>query len=112
MAVLLEEAVVDKMYAFVSQLQKHFDYLMANGREVALEVHVFDNGLSLIHICGNSYYFRADYPNALEFFRKSLLLARSYPDIDVYKRQMNVPSRLSKRLSLLLHRCVLACPMQ
>lgn len=30
---------------------------------------------------GNSYYFRADYPNALEFFRKSLLLARSYPDM-------------------------------
>jgi|MGYP000031294770 hypothetical protein len=43
-AVLLEEAVVDKMDAFVSQLQKHFDDLMANGREVALEVHVFDNG--------------------------------------------------------------------
>ena len=32
------------MDAFVSQLQKHFDDLMANGREVALEVHVFDNG--------------------------------------------------------------------
>lgn len=30
---------------------------------------------------GNSYYFRADYPNALEFFRKSLLLVRSYPDM-------------------------------
>lgn len=43
-AVLLEEAVVDKMDAFVSQLQKHFDDLMANGREVALEVRVFDNG--------------------------------------------------------------------
>lgn len=41
-AVLLEEAVVDKMDAFVSQLQKHFDDLMANGREVALEVRVFE----------------------------------------------------------------------
>ena len=41
---MLEEAVVDKMDAFVSQLQKHFDDLMANGREVALEVRVFDNG--------------------------------------------------------------------
>lgn len=43
-AVLLEEAVVDKMDAFVSQLQKHFDDLMANGREVALDIRVFDNG--------------------------------------------------------------------
>ena len=41
-AVLLEEAVVDKMDALqASQLQKHFDDLMANGREVALEVRVF-----------------------------------------------------------------------
>lgn len=43
-AVLLEEAVVDKMDAFVSQLQKHFDDLIANGREVALDIRVFDNG--------------------------------------------------------------------
>lgn len=43
-AVLLEEAVVDKMDLFVSQLQKHFDDMMANGREVTLDVRVFDNG--------------------------------------------------------------------
>lgn len=43
-AVLLEEAVVDKMDGFVSQLQKHFDDLLANGREVSLDVRVFDNG--------------------------------------------------------------------
>lgn len=30
---------------------------------------------------GNSYYFRGDYPKALEMFRKSLVLARSYPDM-------------------------------
>ena len=47
-AVLLEEAVVDKMDAFVSQLQKHFDDLMANGREVALESVCLIMGAALI----------------------------------------------------------------
>lgn len=43
-AVLLEEAVIDKMDAFVSQLQKHFDDLLTNGREVVLDIRIFDNG--------------------------------------------------------------------
>lgn len=42
--VLLEEAVVANMDNFCSQLQAHFDDMMENGREVALEVKVVDNG--------------------------------------------------------------------
>ncbi|MCL1626363.1 DUF6175 family protein [Bacteroides caecicola] len=43
--VLLEEAVLNNMDNFASQLQAHFDDLMVNGREVTVEVQVFDNGL-------------------------------------------------------------------
>lgn len=42
--VLLEEAVLNNMDNFASQLQAHFDDLMTNGREVSVEVRVFDNG--------------------------------------------------------------------
>lgn len=42
--VLLEEAVLNKMDDFTSQLQAHFDDLQANGREVNVEVLVFNNG--------------------------------------------------------------------
>ena len=47
----------------------HYDKMMP------FEKHIYLNNR------GNSYYFRADYPKALEIFRKSLLLARSYPDM-------------------------------
>lgn len=45
--VLLEEAVQEHMDNFISQLQNHFDDLLENGREVALNVRVFDNGSGL-----------------------------------------------------------------
>ncbi|MDE7166570.1 MAG: hypothetical protein K2O17_06035 [Bacteroidaceae bacterium] len=45
--VLLEEAVVEKMDGFVSQLQSHFDDLLENGREVSIDIRVFDNGSGL-----------------------------------------------------------------
>lgn len=41
--VLLEEAVQDHMDAFVERLQAHFDDLLANGREVVLDMRVFDS---------------------------------------------------------------------
>lgn len=44
MPVLLEEAVVGNMDNFCAQLQAHFDDMMENGREVALEIKVIDNG--------------------------------------------------------------------
>ena len=44
MPVLLEEAVVGNMDNFWAQLQAHFDDMMENGREVALEIKVIDNG--------------------------------------------------------------------
>lgn len=40
--VLLEEAVQDHMDAFVERLQVHFDDLLTNGREVVLDMRVFD----------------------------------------------------------------------
>lgn len=40
--VLLEEAVQDHMDSFVERLQAHFDDLLANGREVVLDMRVFD----------------------------------------------------------------------
>lgn len=43
-AVLLEEAVLENMDQFVSQLQAHFDDLLANGREIAVQVRIFDDG--------------------------------------------------------------------
>ncbi|MFM9403309.1 DUF6175 family protein [Myroides odoratimimus] len=43
-AVLLEEAVLVNMDSFVNQLQAHFDDLLTNGREVTLDILVFDNG--------------------------------------------------------------------
>ena len=46
-AVLLEEAVLENMDQFVSQLQAHFDDLLANGREIAVSVRLFDNGSGL-----------------------------------------------------------------
>ena len=42
--VLLEEAVVGHMDNFISRLQYHFDDCRENGREVVIEVGVFDNG--------------------------------------------------------------------
>ena len=49
LTVLLEEAIIEKMDGFVSQLQSHFDDLLENGREVSIDIRVFDNasGLSL-----------------------------------------------------------------
>lgn len=40
--VLLEEAVQDHMDAFVERLQAHFDDILTNGREVVLDMRVFD----------------------------------------------------------------------
>lgn len=40
--VLLEEAIQDHMDSFVERLQAHFDDLLANGREVVLDMRVFD----------------------------------------------------------------------
>ncbi len=45
--VLLEEAVLEHMDQFISQLQLHFDDLVENGREVAVNIRVFDNGSGL-----------------------------------------------------------------
>ncbi len=42
--VLLEEAVLNNMDNFAAQLQAHFDDLLTNGREVNMEILVFDNG--------------------------------------------------------------------
>ncbi len=43
-AILLEEAVTDKMDNFCSQLQAHFDDMQENGREVVVDIMVFNNG--------------------------------------------------------------------
>ncbi|MEG1498220.1 MAG: DUF6175 family protein [Bacteroidales bacterium] len=45
--VLLEEAVLANMDNFTAQLQNYFDDLFANGREVVVNVRVFDNGSGL-----------------------------------------------------------------
>lgn len=45
--VLLEEAVVEKMDQFLSQLQNHFDDMVENGREVSLKLQIFNNGSGL-----------------------------------------------------------------
>lgn len=42
--VLLEEAIQDHMDSFVERLQNHFDDLFTNGREVVLDIRVFDTG--------------------------------------------------------------------
>lgn len=42
--VLIEEAVLENMDNFIGQLQAHFDDLLENGREVGLEIRMFDNG--------------------------------------------------------------------
>lgn len=42
--VLLQEAVVAHMDNFTATLQNYFDDLFANGREVAIDFKVFDNG--------------------------------------------------------------------
>jgi hypothetical protein len=41
---LLEEAVVAHLDNFNAQLQKHFDDLFANGREITVRVQMWDNG--------------------------------------------------------------------
>lgn len=45
--VLIEEAVLENMDGFISQLQAHFDDLVANGREVVVNIRMFDNGSGL-----------------------------------------------------------------
>ncbi len=45
--VLLEEAALEHMDNFAAQLQAHFDDLLENGREVVVNVRVFDNGSGL-----------------------------------------------------------------
>lgn len=44
---LIEEAVLEKMDGFTSQLMSHFEDMDKNGREVVLNVRVFDNGSGL-----------------------------------------------------------------
>lgn len=44
---LLEEAVILKMDNFLAQLTEHFEDMAKNGREVALNVRIFDNGSGL-----------------------------------------------------------------
>ena len=44
LSILLEEAVVSNMDDFLFQLQSHFDDCLVNGREVVIEVGVFDDG--------------------------------------------------------------------
>lgn len=44
LATLLEEAVMNHMDNFTAQLQNHFDDLLQNGREVVMDIRVFDNG--------------------------------------------------------------------
>ena len=41
--VMLEEAVQDHMDAFAERLQAHFDDLLENGREVVLDMRIFDS---------------------------------------------------------------------
>lgn len=45
--ILLEEAVIDKMDNFTTQLQNHFQDMKDNGREIILTVRIFDNGSGL-----------------------------------------------------------------
>lgn len=44
---LLEETVIEQMDNFLAQLQSHFDDLVDNGREVTVNVRIFDNGSGL-----------------------------------------------------------------
>lgn len=46
-ATLLNEAVVANIDAFNNRLQTHFDDMFENGREVALEIHVFNNAAGI-----------------------------------------------------------------
>lgn len=41
--VLLEEAVQDHMDSFTERLQSHFDDMLTNGREVVLDMRIFDS---------------------------------------------------------------------
>ncbi|MCM1310252.1 MAG: DUF6175 family protein [Bacteroides sp.] len=45
--VLLEEAVLANIDPFTAQLQDHFEDMLENGREVVLNIKVFDNGSGL-----------------------------------------------------------------
>lgn len=45
--VLVEEAVIEKMDGFLNQLQDHFNDMAENGREIAIDIRVFDNGSGL-----------------------------------------------------------------
>lgn len=44
---LLQEAVLENIDNFASQLMAHFDDLLENGREVVMNVRIFDNGSGL-----------------------------------------------------------------
>lgn len=41
--VLLEEAILNNMDNFTATLQQHFDDILTNGREVVIDIRVFDN---------------------------------------------------------------------
>lgn len=45
--VLIEEAILVNMDNFTSQLQTHFDNLFENGREVSIDINVFDTGAGI-----------------------------------------------------------------
>ena len=45
--VLIEEAALEHIDNFCSQLQAHFDDLVENGREVVVNIRLFDNGSGL-----------------------------------------------------------------
>lgn len=53
LAVLVEQAVTDKMDGFLGLLQTHFDDMFANGREVIVEIRTWDDwGYSLMDYFG------------------------------------------------------------
>lgn len=54
--ILLEEAVIERMDNFTSQLQKYFNDILTNGREITLNIRMFDSGLgkTLEDECGDN----------------------------------------------------------
>lgn len=84
--VLLTEAVLENMDRFLIQLQSHFEDLVANGREVAIGIRVFDNGSDLSL---ESEYDGQELAEIIEDWMSSNTVKQHYNLTDATETMMN-----------------------
>ncbi len=83
--ILLQEAVLEHIDGFTGQLQRHFDDMLANGREVNLQIGIFENDedLSL-----ETFYGDMDLVEIIENWIADNTVSHRYNLVDATENRM------------------------